>query len=215
MGLGSSAPTGVLTLDSESNATVSTSLLSKLSSSATANDGLAAASSQLISSTGIDNLIEEVGGLGLVTAINQGLFKADATSTTDDASALGINKASAGILDSTFTFGITDSTITAKDLNTSQISATSTGGDAWSKLQSSSTGIADLAGNHSITDAGSISDIASYHGFSHSATVSGSSTAFATQEAIGMSRYTVNNHSDLTLSAQALVTSEANSSAVS
>jgi len=156
-----------------------------------------------------------VGGLGLVTAINQGVFKADATSTTDDASAMGINKASAGILDSTFTFGITDSTITAKDFNTAQISATSTGGDAWSKLQSSSTGIADLAGNHSITDAGSISTIASDQGFAHSATVSGSSTAFATQEAIGMSGYEVHNHSDLTLSAQAMVTSEANSSAVS
>jgi hypothetical protein len=71
----------------------------------------------LLRSTGIENLIAEVGGLGLVTAISQGVFKADATRTTDDASALGINKASAGILDSTFTFGITDSTITAKDLN--------------------------------------------------------------------------------------------------
>jgi hypothetical protein len=95
----------------------------------------------------------------------------------------------AGILDSTFSFGITDSTITAKDFNTAQISATSTGGDAWSKLQSSSTGIADLTGTHSITDSGSITAIASDQGFAHSATVSGSSTAFATQEAIGMSGY--------------------------
>jgi hypothetical protein len=216
LGLGSSAPTGVLTLDSESNATVSSSMLSKLSSTATANDGLAVASSQLLSSTGIENLIAEVGGLGLVTAINQGVFKADATSTTDDAKAMGINKASAGILDSTFTFGITDSTITAKDFKTAQISATSTGGDAWSKLQSSSTGIADLTGTHthSITNAGSITAIASDQGFAHSATVSGSSTALATQEAIGMSGYEVHNHSDLTLSAQALATSESNSSAV-
>ena len=212
LGLGS---TDTLTLDSESNATVSTSMLSKLSSTATANDGLAAASSQLLSSTGIENFNAEVGGLGLVSAINQGVFKADATSTTDDASAMGINKASVGILDSTFTFGITDSTITAKDLNSLQISATSTGGDAWSKLQSSSTGIADLNGiENRITDAGSISAIASDQGFAHSATVSGSSTAFATQEAIGISGYEVYNHSDLTLSAQAFVTSESNSSAV-
>jgi hypothetical protein len=119
----------------------------------------------------------------------------------------------AGILDSTFTFGITDSTITAKDFNTAQISATSTGGDAWSKLQSYSTGIADLTGTHSITDAGAISAIASDQGFAHSATVSGSSNAIATQETTGMSGYTVHNHSDLTLSAQAQVTSEANSSA--
>jgi hypothetical protein len=214
LGLGSSAPSGVLTLDSESNATVSTSMVSKLSSTATANNGLAVASSQLLSSTGIENLKAEVGGLGLVTAINQGVFKADATSTTDDASALGINKASAGILDSTFTFGITDSTITAKDLNSLQNSATSTGGDAWSKLQSSSTGLADLTGTHSITDAGVISAIASDQGFAHSATVSGSSTAFASQEAIGMSGYEVHNHSDLTLSAQSLVSSESNSAAV-
>jgi hypothetical protein len=168
----------------------------------------------LLSSTGIENLNAEVGGLGLVTAVNQGVFKADATSTTDDASAMGINKASAGILDSTFTFGITDSTITAKDFNILQVSATSTGGDAWSKLQSSSTGLADLTGFHSITDAGSISAIASDQGFANSATVSGSATAFASQEAIGMSGYEVHNHSDLTLSAQAMVTSEANSSAV-
>jgi len=128
---------------------------------------------------------------------------------------MGFNKASAGILDSTFTFGITDSTITAKDFNSLQVSATSTGGDAWSKLQSSSTGIADLPGSeNTITNAGSISAIASDQGFAHSATVSGSSSAFATQEAIGMSGYTVNNHSDLTLSAQSLVTSEASSSAV-
>jgi hypothetical protein len=128
---------------------------------------------------------------------------------------MGINKASAGILDSTFTFGITDSTITAKDLNSLQVSATSTGGDAWSKLQSSSTGIADLNGiENRITDAGSISAIASDQGFANSATVSGSSTAFATQEAIGMSGYEVYNHSDLTLSAQVFVTSEYNCSAV-
>jgi hypothetical protein len=68
--------------------------------------------------------------------------------------------------------------------------------------------------HHSIIDAGAISAIASDQGFAHSATVSGSSTAFATQEAIGMSGYTVHNHSDLTFSAQALVTSESNSSAV-
>ena len=215
LGLGSSAPTGVLTLDSESNATVSTSMLSKLSSTATANDGLAVATSQLMGSTGIENLIAEVGGKGLVTSINQGVFHADATSTTDDASALGTNKASAGILDSTFTFGITDSTITAKDFNSLQVSATSTGGDAWSKLQSSSTGIADLNGiENRITDAGSISAIASDQGFAHSATVSGSATALASQEAVGMSGYDVHNHSGLTLSAQALVISESNSSAV-
>ena len=200
---------------SESNSTVSNSMVSKLTSTATANDGLAVATSQLLSSTGIENLNAEVGGLGLVTAVNQGVFKADATSTTDDASALGINEASAGILDSTFTFGITDSTITAKDFNSLQVTATSTGSDAWSKLQSSSTGIADLSGiENRITDAGTISAIASDQGFAHSATVSGTSTAFASQEAIGMSGYEVSNHSDLTLSAQALVSSESNSSAV-
>jgi hypothetical protein len=108
---------------------------------------------------------------------------------------MGINKASAGILDSTFSFGITDSTITAKDLNNLQVRGTSTGGDAWSKLQSFSTGIADLSGTNSITDAGSISAIASDQGFANSATVSGSSTAFATQEAIGMSGYEVHRAS--------------------
>jgi hypothetical protein len=212
LGLGS---TGTLTLDSESDATVTTSMVSNLSSTATANDGLAVATAQLLSSTGIENLNAEVGGLGLVTATNQGVFKADATSTTDDASAMSINKASAGILDSSFSFGITDSTITAKDLNSLQVSATSTGGDAWSKLQSSSTGIADLSGiENRITDAGSISAIASDQGFANSATVSGSSSAFASQEAIGISGYDVYNHSGLTLNAQALVTSESNSSAV-
>ena len=115
LGLGS---TGTLTLDSESNATVSTSMSSKLSSTATANDGLAVATSQWLISTGIEYLTAEVGGQGLLTAINQCVFKPDATSTTDDASALGINKATAGILDSTFIFGIADSTISAKDFNT-------------------------------------------------------------------------------------------------
>ena len=189
-------------------------MLSNLSSTATANDGLAVATAKLLSSTGIENLNAEVGGLGLVTAVNQGIFKADAISTTDDASALGINQASAGILDSTFSFGITDSTITAKDFNSLQVSATSTGGDAWSKLQSSSIGLADLTGTHSITDAGAISAIASDQGFAHSATVSGSSTAFASQEAIGMSGYEVRNHSELNLSSQALVASETLSAAV-
>lgn len=121
--------------------------------------------------------------------------------------------ASTGILDSTFSFGITDSTITAKDLNSLEVSATSTGGDAWSKLQSSSTGIADLpcSAENSITGAGSISAIASDQGFAHSATVAGFATAFAFQEAIGMSGYEVHNNSGLTLNAQALVISEANS----
>ena len=115
---------------------VSTSMVSNLSSKATANDGLAVATAELLNSSGIENLNAEVGGLGLETAINRGVFKADATSTTDDAKAMGFNKASAGILDSTFSFVITDSTIPAKDLNSLQVSATSTGGDAWSKLQS-------------------------------------------------------------------------------
>jgi hypothetical protein len=39
-------------------------------------------------------------------------------------------------------------------------------------------------------------------------------TAFPSEEAIGMSGYEVYNHSDLTLRAQALVISEANSSAL-
>ena len=40
------------------------------------------------------------------------------------------------------------------------------------------------------------------------------STAFSSQEANGMSGYEVYNHSDLTLSSQATVTSESNSAAV-
>ena len=39
-----------------------------------------------------------MGVLDLISAFNQGAFKADATSATDDASALGINKTSACIL---------------------------------------------------------------------------------------------------------------------
>ena len=124
--------------------------------------------------------------------------------------------ASTSITDSTFSFGITDSTITAKDPNSLQVSATSTGGDAWSKLQSSSTGIADLpcSADNSITGAGSISAIASDQGFAYSATVFGFATAFTFQEAIGMSGYEVYNYSGLTLNAQALVISESNNFAV-
>ena len=71
-----------------------------------------------------------------------------------------------------------------------------------------------MTGTHSITDAGSISAIASDQGFVNSATLSGSSTVFASQQAIGMSGYEILNHSDLTLIAQALVTSESNSATV-
>jgi len=92
LGFGSTAPTGVLILDSDSSGTVSTSMLSKMISTATAVDGLAVASSQLLSSTGIENFIAEFGGRGLVTAINHGAFNADATSTTVDARAMGFNK---------------------------------------------------------------------------------------------------------------------------
>jgi hypothetical protein len=89
LGLGS---TGTLTLDSESDAMVSTSMVSNLSSKATANDGLAVATAELLNSSGIENLNAEVGGLGLENAINRGVFKADATSTTDDINAMGINR---------------------------------------------------------------------------------------------------------------------------
>ena len=81
LGLGS---TGTLTLDSESGPAVSTSMVSNLNSTATAIVSLAVATAQLLSSTGIENLNAEVGGLGLITSVNQGVFKADATSTTDD-----------------------------------------------------------------------------------------------------------------------------------
>jgi len=63
--------------------------------------------------TWIENLNAQVGGLGLISAINQGVFNANAR-------ALGINKASAEILYSTFSFSITDSTITAKDYKTAK-----------------------------------------------------------------------------------------------
>ena len=161
LGLGS---TGTLMLDSGSGATVSTSMVSNLNSTATAIDGLAVAIAELLSSPGIENLNAEVGGLGLITSVNQGVFKADATRTTDNASAMGINKASAAIRDSTFSFGIIDSTITAKDFNNLQNSVTSTCVDGWSTLQSTSTGMADLTGSHSNTDAGSIRAIASDQG---------------------------------------------------
>jgi hypothetical protein len=64
---------------------------------------------------------------------------------------------------------------------------------------------------NSITGACTISAIASDQGFAHSATVAGFATAFAFQEAIGMSGYEVHNNSGLTLNAQALVISESNS----
>jgi len=189
---------------------------SNLSATATAKDGAAVSNSALNSSIAMDNLNVEVGGLGLIQAINQTNISSNSSSTSNGASAIGINAASAGILDSDFSFSVTDSTITADDFSISNVIAETTNGNAWSSLQSSSMGIADLAGsaNNIITGAGSITAIASDQGFAHSATVSGSSSAIATQEAIGMSGYEVHNHSDLTLSAQAMVSSESSSSSV-
>ena len=215
LGIGTGNLTGVLTLDSAADATLNSSISSNLSATAAAKDGAAVSNSALNSSTAMDNLDIEVGGLGLIQAINQTNVSSNASSTSNGASAIGINAASAGILDSDFSFSVTDSTITAKDFSISNVNANTTNGNAWSNLQSSSTGIADLGGSeNTITGAGSISAIASDQGFAHSATVSGLSTAFASQEAIGMSGYEVLNNSDLTLSAQAQVTSESNSSAV-
>ena len=215
LGIGTGNLTGVLTLDSAADATLNSSISSNLSATAAAKDGAAVSNSALNSSIAMDNLNIEVGGLGLIQAINQTNVSSNASSTSNGASAIGINAASAGILDSDFSFSVTDSTITAKDFSISNVNATTTNGNAWSNLQSSSTGIADLGGSENIiTGAGSISAIASDQGFAHSATVSGSSTAFASQEAIGMSGYAVHNHSDLTLSAQALVSSESLSAAV-
>jgi hypothetical protein len=215
LGIGTGHLAGVLTLDSAADATLNSSMSSNLSASATAKDGAAMSNAALNSSTGMDNLDVEVGGLGLIQAMNQTNISSNASSTSNGASAIGINAASSGILDSDFSFSVTDSTITAKDFSISNVNAATTNGNAWSNLQSSSMGIADLGGSENlITGAGSISAIASDQGFAHSATVSGSSTAIASQEAMGMGGYEVHNHSDLTLSAQAFVTSEANSSAV-
>ncbi|WP_250398028.1 hypothetical protein, partial [Synechococcus sp. MU1651] len=63
--------------------------------------------------------------------------------------------------------------------------------------------------------AAEITAIASDQGFAESSTVAGQATAQADQSAIGMDGYSINNSSDLQLSALAEVDSSADSNAVS
>ena len=211
LGLGSGDLGGILGIDVASDASISSSLASSLSADATADAGVAVSNVALNASTGMEDLAVEVGGLGLVSSINQSELDSTASSTTDDASAIGLNELASGILNSDFNFSDVDSVMSAQTVSEMDVDASTTTGNAWSSLDSASVGFEGATS--SITGAAEITAIASDQGFAESATVAGQSTAIADQSAIGMDGYSINNSSDLQLTALAEVDSTADSSA--
>jgi hypothetical protein len=211
IGLGSGDLGGILGIDVASDASISSSLASSLSAEATADAGLAVSNAALNASTGMEDLAVEVGGLGLVSSINQSELDSTASSTKDDTSAIGLNELASGILNSDFNFSDVDSVMSAQTISLLDIEASTTTGDAWSSLDSASVGFEGAIS--SITGAAEITAIASDQGFAESATVAGQATAMADQSAIGMDGYSINNSSDLQLTALAEVDSTADSSA--
>ena len=213
LGLGSGDLGGNLGIDVASDAGISSSLASVLSAEATADAGVAVSNAALNASTGMEDLQVEVGGLGLISSINQSELASTASSTTDGASAIGFNQQASGILNSDFNFSDVDSVMSAQTLSELDVEASTTTGDAWSSLDSASVGFEGATS--SITGAAEITAIASDQGFAESSTVAGQATAQADQSAIGMDGYSINNSSDLQLSALAEVDSSAGSNAVS
>ena len=211
LGLGSGDLGGILGIDIASDGSISSSLASSLSADATADAGVAVSNAALNASTGMEDLAVEVGGLGLVSSINQSELDSTASSTTDDASAIGLNELASGILNSDFNFSDVDSVMSAQTVSEMDVDASTTTGNAWSSLDSASVGFEGATS--SITGAAEITAIASDQGFAESATVAGQSTAIADQSAIGMDGYSINNSSDLQLTALAEVDSTADSSA--
>ncbi|QNJ32757.1 hypothetical protein SynPROS91_02407 [Synechococcus sp. PROS-9-1] len=211
LGLGSGDLGGILGIDVASDASISSSLASSLSADATADAGVAVSNVALNASTSMEDLAVEVGGLGLVSSINQSELDSTASSTTDDASAIGLNELASGILNSDFNFSDVDSVMSAQTVSEMDVDASTTTGDAWSSLDSASVGFEGAT--TSITGAAEITAIASDQGFAESATVAGQATAIADQSAIGMDGYSINNSSDLQLTALAEVDSTADSSA--
>ncbi len=211
LGLGSGDLGGILGIDVASDAGISSSLGSVLSAEATADAGVAVSNAALNASTGMEDLQVEVGGLGLVNSINQSELASTASSTTDGASAIGLNDLASGILNSDFNFSDVDSVMSAQTISGLEVEASTTTGDAWSSLDSASVGFEGATS--SITGAAEITAIATDQGFAESSTVSGQATALADQSAIGMDGYSISNSSDLQLSALAEVDSSADSSA--
>ncbi len=211
LGFGSGDLGGILGIDVASDAAISSTLASVLSAEAVADAGVAVSNAALNASTGMEDLQVEVGGLGLVSSINQSELSSTASSTSDGASAIGLNDLANGILDSDFNFSDVDSVMTSQTLSGLDVEASTTTGDAWSSLDSTSIGFEGATS--SITGAAEITAIASDQGFAESSTVSGQATALADQSAIGMDGYSINNSSDLQLSALAQVDSTAESSA--
>ena len=101
--------------------------------------------------------------------------------------------------------------MTSQTLSGLDVEASTTTGDAWSSLDSTSIGFEGATS--SITGAAEITAIASDQGFAESSTVAGQATAQADQSAIGMDGYSISNSSDLQLTALAEVDSAADSSA--
>ena len=211
LGLGSGDLGGILGIDVSSDTGISSSLGSVLSAEATADAGVAVSNAALNASTGMEDLQVEVGGLGLVNSINQSELSSTASSTTDGASAIGLNDLASGILNSDFNFSDVDSVMSAQTISGLEVEASTTTGDAWSSLDSASVGFEGATS--SITGAAEITAIATDQGFAESSTVSGQATALADQSAIGMDGYSISNSSDLQLSALAEVDSSADSSA--
>ena len=211
LGLGSGDLGGILGIDVASDAGISSSLGSVLSAEATADAGVAVSNAALNASTGMEDLNVEVGGLGLVSSINQSELASTASSTTDGASAIGLNELASGILNSDFNFSDVDSVMSAQTISGLEVEASTTTGNAWSSLDSASVGFEGATS--SITGAAEITAIATDQGFAESSTVSGQATALADQSAIGMDGYSISNSSDLQLSALAEVDSSADSSA--
>ena len=164
-------------------------------------------------STGLENTSVKSSGLGLIAMDTKAMNEVSAESVTGPVIADAFS-AVTGISTTNFNFADTASQIGVAVDSTTNSSANSVLGNAFSSLTSAVMGLFGQGNQNQIVGTESVSAIVTDHGFSDAASVGGSATATANQSVEALSGYNITTTDNLLLQGKSNLNSTASSSVV-
>jgi hypothetical protein len=164
-------------------------------------------------STGLEKTSITSSGLGLIAMDTKAINDVSAESVTGPVIADAFS-AVTGISTTNFNFADTASQIGVAVDSTTNSSANSVLGNAFSSLTSAVMGLFGQGSQNQIIGTESVSAIVTDHGFSDAASVGGSATASANQSVEGLSGYQITTTDNLLLQGKSNLSSTASSSVV-
>jgi hypothetical protein len=164
-------------------------------------------------STGLEKTSITSSGLGLIAMDTKAINDVSAESVTGPVIADAFS-AVTGISTTNFNFADTASQIGVAVDSTTNSSANSVLGNAFSSLTSAVMGLFGQGNQNQIVGTESVSAIVTDHGFSDAASVGGSATATANQSVEALSGYNITTTENLLLQGKSNLSSTASSSVV-